>query len=63
MTANMFHSVIFKNAGGSPLRARRNGKTQTWKTKPEEYSIPCKAGLYGHLQITHQNAADWEVVS
>ena len=32
---------------------RRNGKTQTWKTRPEEYRIPVKYGLYGYSEITH----------
>jgi hypothetical protein len=26
-------------------RARRNGKTQTWKKSPERFSIPVKVGL------------------
>ena len=25
--------------------ARRNGATQTWKTRPDHYSIPIKLGL------------------
>jgi hypothetical protein len=33
-------------------RVRRNGKTQTWKTRPSEFSIPVKAGLREHARIT-----------
>jgi hypothetical protein len=63
MTESVFQSVIFKNADGSPLRARRKGRTQTWKTRPAEFRLPVKTGLYLYHQITHQNAADWEVAS
>jgi hypothetical protein len=31
---------------------RRNGKTQTWKTRPDEYRIPVKYGMYNFSQIT-----------
>lgn len=31
---------------------RRNGRTQTWKTRPDEYSIPVKAGLRSCARIT-----------
>jgi len=31
---------------------RRNGKTQTWKTRPGAYRIPVKFGLYSYSQIT-----------
>jgi len=31
---------------------RRNGKTQTWKTRPDEYRIPVKYGMYNYSQIT-----------
>ena len=31
---------------------RRNGKTQTWKTRPEEFRVPVKHGLYSYGQIT-----------
>lgn len=32
-------------ANGRFWRCRRNGKTQTWKTRPDDYRIPVKAGL------------------
>lgn len=31
---------------------RRNGKTQTWKTRPDDFRIPVKAGLRSTGQIT-----------
>jgi hypothetical protein len=36
-------------------RVRRNGATQLWKTRPDEYSIPIKAGLRFYTRITHRD--------
>ena len=36
-------------------RLRRNGKTQTWKTRPGEFRIPIKAGLKACGEITDLN--------
>jgi len=37
---------------------RRNGKTQTWKTRPDEFRIPVKFGLYAYDAITETNLYD-----
>ena len=34
-------------------RYRRNGRTQTWKTRPNEFRIPVVRGLKGYAQIRH----------
>jgi hypothetical protein len=31
---------------------RRNGNTQTWKTRPEDYRIPVKHGMRSYDSIT-----------
>ena len=31
---------------------RRNGKTKLWKTRPTEYQVPIKHGLYDYDTIT-----------
>jgi hypothetical protein len=36
-------------------RVRRNGRTQTWKTRPGEFRIPIKAGLRVYAAITDLN--------
>lgn len=41
------------------VRVRRNGMTQTWKTRPEEFSIPVKYGLRDAFRITHRDAGYW----
>lgn len=40
---------------------RRNGATQTWKTRPGEFRIPVKYGLRGYGQITNNNAGEFHV--
>ena len=55
-TANMFH---YGDCSGRVERWRRNGVTQTWKTRPDEFRTPIKFGLYAYSQLTHHNAADF----
>ena len=40
---------------------RRNGKTQTWKTRPDDFKVPIKHGLYSYGYITQDNAHLFEV--
>jgi hypothetical protein len=62
MTANRFEHVSSKNADKTPTRAKRNGKTKTWVTRPQEYKIPVKYGLKTCFYITPENCDDWNVV-
>lgn len=59
----MFHHKTLKNADGTPMRFRKNGQLQTWKTRPEEFRLPVKYGLHGCKinAITHENAGDFEL--
>lgn len=45
--------VRMNNGGAWALR--RNGQTQTWKTRPGEYRIPTKAGLRAYGSLTHRS--------
>lgn len=63
MTENNFFSLIDSNADKTPLRVRRNGKTQTWKTRPGQFSIPVKYGLKQCFNITQSDAIGWAVSS
>jgi hypothetical protein len=38
---------------------RRNGKTKTWKTRPGEFSVPIKYGLWDYGYVTDKNAQEW----
>ena len=65
MSASRFEHISAKNGDGTPVRARRNGKTKTWKTRPGLFSIPVKYGLKSYFYIDnheYQNAGDWNVV-
>lgn len=40
---------------GNFWSCRRNGRTQTWKTRPGEFRIPVKIGFRGHGAITQDS--------
>ncbi len=61
MTANNFEHISQKNKDGSPVRVRRNGKTQTWKKQPDNFRIPIKYGLYGYGNLTQDNAHEFVI--
>ena len=54
-----FWHMTAQNRNGTPLRARRNGKTQVWKTRPTEFSLPVKYGLRECFTITEATAHEW----
>jgi hypothetical protein len=39
---------------------RRNGRTQTWKTRPDAFSVPVKHGLSDYFTVT-QHCDGWHV--
>ena len=43
------------------VRVRRNGMTQTWKTRPTEWRLPVKYGIYarGQFSLTQADADKW----
>ena len=47
------------NADGTAMRAKVNGRVQTWKTRPNEVKIPYKRGLYEYGYITQHDLADF----
>jgi len=52
---DIVHHNTNKNADGTPQRWKVNGKTKTWKTRPNEIKIPVKHGLYSYGYITHND--------
>jgi hypothetical protein len=42
-------------------QVRQNGKVKLWKTRPTEFKIPVKYGLYEYFYITQDNAHEWEI--
>lgn len=57
-----FYSRSEFNRDGYPKRVRVSGKCKTWRTRPNEYRLPVKFGLYQSLYITHANAGDWSSI-
>lgn len=55
------HHATQRNADGTPLRARVNGKVQLWKTRPTDFRIPIKSGLYAYGNITPSVAHAWHL--
>ena len=53
------HHVSLKNADGSPVRCRVNGKCKTWKTRPDDFRLPVKYGLKECFYIDNRNAHEW----
>jgi len=44
-------------------RVRVSGKCKTWKTRPNEFRLPVKYGMYESSYITHTDAGDWHLES
>lgn len=61
LNATEFFHRSMSNKGKTPLKVRRNGKTQVWKTRPNEFRIPVKYGLYEYYNITDKNCHEWYV--
>jgi hypothetical protein len=57
----IFHHVSAKNADGTPVRCRVNGKCKVWKTRPAEFRLPVKYGLKQCFYIDHTNCDEWVV--
>jgi hypothetical protein len=63
MNANEFwHRTLKYSDGKTPLRVRRNGKTKVWKTRPGEFRIPYKYGMYEFGYIDNHNADEWSTI-
>lgn len=63
MTANEFHYGTCTRVIGPRGKVtehtehwRRNGATQTWVTRPDDFRVPVKYGLRGYSQLTPADA-------
>ena len=61
LTATRFKHLTEKYVNGRPKEVRRTGKTKTWKTRPDDFSIPVKYGMYESFHITQDSAQVWDV--
>lgn len=62
LTARKFEHVTEKNKDGTPARCRAMGKCKVWKTRPDDFKLPVKHGMYTSFYITRDNANDWIAV-
>ncbi len=44
------------DSDGSPSHFRIAGVPQFWKTRPKDFKVPLKRGLYEHAYLTQDNA-------
>ena len=58
-TVRNFEHTTLKGSDKQPIRCRAMGKCKTWKTRPNEFKLPVKYGLYQSFYITQSNASDW----
>lgn len=70
MTENEFHygdcRKVVGPRGGVRFdirTVRRNGATKVWKTRPNEFRMPYKYGMWEHGYIDQYNASDFHVAS
>lgn len=64
----IYHKTL-RNADGSMVRARCNGKVRLWKRRPGDYQVPMKYGLRYYFYLTpgypnltgDQIAKDWSL--
>lgn len=47
----------------SIVRCRQSGQVKTWKTRPGEFRMPVKHGLYESGEVTHENCASFHLAS
>lgn len=48
---DILEHVHIKDSRGNPVRCRVNGRVKFWKTRPEDFRIPVKYGLYNCFYI------------
>lgn len=48
-----------RHADGSPIRVQVSGKCLKWESKPNEFKLPVRYGLFQTLYITEHNATDF----
>jgi hypothetical protein len=53
-----FYHATARNADGTAVRWRRNGRCKTWKRAPERFQVPLKCGLYYHGYLTAATARE-----
>lgn len=55
--------IFVAMGNGRFWQCRRNGQTQTWKTRPNDFRVPVKAGFRTTGQFTQDElgSSNWQV--
>lgn len=61
MTVKYFHEINEIMLSDIKRNWRVSGKCKTWKTRPNEFKLPIKHGLYRSSYLTHENAHLFDV--
>ena len=62
ISARHFAHVSLKDSRGDPVQCRANGACKVWKTRPNDFKLPVKHGLFNCFYITQDNANEWTVL-
>jgi hypothetical protein len=54
----VLYSDLKTNRDGTPVRCRVMGKCKTWKTRPDDFRLPVKYGLYDSFYIINDSYAE-----
>ena len=57
----LYHKDL-KDSRGHSVRARVNGQLKLWVTRPDEFQLPMKHGMYDTFHLTQDNADQWTLV-
>lgn len=55
-------NVKARMSNGNLWMVKRNGRTQTWKTRPSEFRIPIKIGFRDYGSVDQRNINSGELV-
>lgn len=56
---DILHQNVGKNADGTCIRWRVTGKVKLWKTRPEDFKVPIKHGMWNFWYLTPSNVEDF----
>lgn len=54
----LYHTEA-RNRDGTPQRWRVNGQPKLWKTRPKEFMLPVKHGMYTYNRVTEINCHEF----
>ena len=56
-----FYHIRLRNADGTALRCRANGRLKTWKRDEKRWELPVKYGLKQCFRLDQDNCPNWTI--